>query len=109
MSTYQIDAPIGAGYDGSGFIASPQARAFSASQSAQRLVEPVVRLFVLALAAYRTRRAEREMQQLDERMLRDIGISRETIKHAVRYGRGCDAAPFASAWTSWGVNDPFHH
>jgi len=34
------------------------------------------------------RLAMAELESLDERTLRDIGISRDQIWHAVRYGRG---------------------
>ena len=34
------------------------------------------------------RRAMHELASLDDRTLRDIGISRDEIWHAVRYGRG---------------------
>ena len=34
------------------------------------------------------RRAMHELESLDDRTLRDIGVSRDQIWHAVRYGRG---------------------
>jgi uncharacterized protein YjiS (DUF1127 family) len=41
-----------------------------------------------ALAAWRRkRRAEHELAQLDDRMLRDIGIDRSEIRRVVRFGR----------------------
>ena len=36
----------------------------------------------------RLRRAERDLETFDDRMLRDIGIGRSEIRHAVRRGRG---------------------
>jgi len=41
-----------------------------------------------AFRAYRTHRMERELYELDDRMLRDIGLTRTEIPHLVRYGRG---------------------
>ena len=107
MSIYQIDAPTGAIYADSGLIASGRALGLNAGQRAWRFVQPALRLLVRALGEYRTRRAVREMQRLDDRMLRDIGIGRDAIDFAVRYGRELDAAPFAREWASWGVTDPF--
>ena len=37
------------------------------------------------------RRAMRELESLDDRTLRDIGISRDQIWHAVRHGRGASS------------------
>ena len=107
MSTYLIDAPTGAIYADSGLIAPGRAIGLNAGYRAWRFVQPALRLFVRALGEYRTRRAVREMQRLDDRMLRDIGIGREAIDFAVRYGRELDAASFAREWASWGVIDPF--
>lgn len=45
-------------------------------------------LFGWALKAYRRHRMERELYELDDRMLRDIGLTRTEIPHLVRYGRG---------------------
>jgi uncharacterized protein YjiS (DUF1127 family) len=101
MSTYRIEAPIGAFYDESGLIASGRTHGFDASRRARRLFQPVLRLFVWVLAEYRTRRAVHEMQHLDDRMLRDIGIMRESIDSAVRYGREREVSPFAREWASW--------
>jgi hypothetical protein len=39
---------------------------------------------------WRLRRAATELHELDERMLRDIGIAREEIGHVVRFGRAPD-------------------
>ncbi len=40
-----------------------------------------------ALNAFAARRAARELSMLDDHLLRDIGIHRGQIDHAVRFGR----------------------
>lgn len=99
MSTYQIDAPAGAIYADNSLISAWRA-------GASRAAKWVLQAFVQALAEYRTKQAVRELQQLDDRMLRDIGIDRDAIDYAVRHGRELDVAPFAREWASWGVGDP---
>ncbi|MFO1172980.1 MAG: DUF1127 domain-containing protein [Hyphomicrobiaceae bacterium] len=57
----------------------------------ERTGTPASRLgnvFGWAFAAYRRHRMERELYELDDRMLRDIGLTRTEIPHLVRYGRG---------------------
>jgi uncharacterized protein YjiS (DUF1127 family) len=39
-------------------------------------------------------RAVAELANLDDRMLRDIGVSRSEIPHVVRYGRSVDHVAF---------------
>ena len=39
-------------------------------------------------ADHAARRAMHELESLDDRTLRDIGVSRDQIWHAVRHGRG---------------------
>jgi uncharacterized protein YjiS (DUF1127 family) len=61
--------------------------------TAVRLVwQGIAAAFAQAIAAaqkYRKlRRAERELQYLDERMLKDIGITRSEIGSMTRFGRG---------------------
>jgi MFS family permease len=51
-----------------------------------------LRTFIGALAAeWRLRRAIRELESLDEHRLRDLGLTRGNIEHAVRFGRASDA------------------
>jgi uncharacterized protein YjiS (DUF1127 family) len=40
------------------------------------------------LTRWRIRKAARDLERLDDRMLRDIGVSRTEIGHVVRHGRG---------------------
>jgi uncharacterized protein YjiS (DUF1127 family) len=46
-----------------------------------------MRLMRTIVDAYRVRRAMAQMSALDNRMLRDLGLDRAGIEHAVRFGR----------------------
>ena len=46
-----------------------------------------MRLMRKIVDAYRVRRAMTQMSALDNRMLRDLGLDRAGIEHAVRFGR----------------------
>lgn len=50
----------------------------------------------------RERRAACELRAMDERMLRDIGIAREEIEHAVRCGRGAMLSSHAGCTSPFG-------
>ena len=46
-----------------------------------------MRLMRMVVDAWRVRRAMAQMSALDDRMLRDLGLDRAGIEHAVRFGR----------------------
>ena len=52
---------------------------------------PLMRLWGKAVDAVERRRALRLIGEMDERMLRDIGIRRGNAEHVVRHGRAEDA------------------
>jgi len=59
-------------------------------RAAEAVVGPSwwMRLMRAIVDAYRVRRAMAQMRALDDRMLRDLGVNRAGIEHAVRFGRG---------------------
>jgi uncharacterized protein YjiS (DUF1127 family) len=46
-----------------------------------------VRLYRLAQAEWKHRRAMKELYELDDRMLKDIGIDRSEVPRVARFGR----------------------
>jgi uncharacterized protein YjiS (DUF1127 family) len=78
------------------------AQAGTAFWSAAR---PILRRLLKAIAEHNTRRAVRELQSLDDRLLRDIGLTRASIEQAVRQGRELDMIPFAAEWALWGSKE----
>jgi uncharacterized protein YjiS (DUF1127 family) len=66
---------------------------------------PIVQAVVKAAAEFHTRRAVRDLQHLDDRLLRDMGLTRGTIDYAVRHGREIDLVPYAAEWALWGSVD----
>jgi uncharacterized protein YjiS (DUF1127 family) len=86
-------------------VAAWPARAMAALWYA---VQPIAWLALKAIAEHQTRRAVRELHNLDDRLLRDMGLTRAAIDHAVRYGRELDMVPFAAEWALWGRKDAPH-
>ena len=72
----------------------------TAARPAQRVATdaagPLMRLWVAAVEAAERRRAARLIGEMDDRMLRDIGIHRGNAERAIRHGR--DEAPRAMPW-----------
>ena len=69
----------------------------------RRVWQWIVAAAVKGIAAARKRqlllRAQRELQYLDERMLKDIGISRSQIDPMTRFGRGSRTADRLGLWS----------
>jgi uncharacterized protein YjiS (DUF1127 family) len=64
------------------------AGAASATRSGWSRIVAGLRAYRAALAERRRwRRAREELERLDDRMLRDIGVGRSGIGYVVRYGR----------------------
>ena len=51
-----------------------------------------------AIATSRMRRAARELQMLDDHLLKDIGITRTEIDSVVRYGRESGPSPIRAVF-----------
>lgn len=69
-----------------------------AGQLVWRRIEPTLRIIVKALMEHRIRRAALELSGLDDRMLKDIGLSRWGLEDAVRSNRANDLVPFGPEW-----------
>jgi uncharacterized protein YjiS (DUF1127 family) len=75
-----------------------QARLSATSGSARatvRMAQALMRLASALASEYRTRRAARALNELDDRMLADIGLPRAEIDTAVRWGRSAIASTYA--------------
>lgn len=62
------------------------------------LLTAPVRLGAAVLAEIRARQAMQTLADLDERMLRDIGVERNQIAHACRHGRDVLQRPDLARW-----------
>lgn len=70
------------------FDAAAQLQMPAASTSVlTELLSGPVRLFRRAQAEWQHRRAMKELYQLDDRMLRDIGVDRSEVPRVARFGR----------------------
>lgn len=96
MSSMTIQAGSAPAIDVSGGGLRPRLR--KAGRLAWRGLQPVPRTVFKALMEHRIRRAARELSQLDDRMLKDIGLSRWSLEDAVRSNRTTDLAPFGPEW-----------
>jgi uncharacterized protein YjiS (DUF1127 family) len=68
------------------------ARAWPPGRSGWRLVHAGVCRFIGAIAAERRlRRAIHELESMDDRRLRDLGVIRDDIERVVRFGRDSNA------------------
>ena len=56
------------------------------------------RLGLAILAEFKARHAMQTLADLDERMLRDIGVERDQIAHACRHGRDVLLRPDLTRW-----------
>lgn len=54
---------------------------------AMELLTGPARLFRLAQAEWQHRRSMKELYQLDDRMLKDIGVDRSEVPRVARFGR----------------------
>jgi uncharacterized protein YjiS (DUF1127 family) len=54
---------------------------------AKELLTGPVRLYRLMQAVWQHRRAMKELYDLDDRMLRDIGVNRSEVPRVARFGR----------------------
>ena len=66
--------------------------------TAWRLAKPIVRIVLKAMVEHKIRRASRELARLDDRTLRDIGLSRCGLEDAVRSNRAHELIPFGLDW-----------
>ena len=73
--------------------------------TAWRIFRPIVRVALKAMVEHKVRRAARELARLDDRTLRDIGLSRCGIDDAVRANRVQDLIPFGLDWDLLNGND----
>ena len=103
MSVIQVGGPAGRLHSQTqSSVGAWFAQAATVAWSALR---PIVQVAFKAIAEFHTRRAVRDLQHLDDRLLRDMGLTRGTIDFAVRHGREIDLVPYAAEWALWGTAD----
>ena len=66
--------------------------------AARRFVRSALRIMAKALMEYRIRQATRELARLDDRLLKDIGLSRWALEDAVRSNRAAGMNPLGPEW-----------
>ena len=72
-------------------IANPlRAAGFPGSRATDAAPGPLMRLWAKAVDAVERRRALRHIAEMDDRMLRDVGIQRGNAGHVVAHGREDD-------------------
>ena len=101
MSVIQVGGPAGRLHSPS--QSSSGAWFAQAANIMWSAVRPVVKVAFKAIAEFHARRAVRDLQHFDDRMLRDMGLTRGTIDYAVRHGREIDLVPYAAEWALWGT------
>jgi uncharacterized protein YjiS (DUF1127 family) len=67
-----------------------------------RGTQMVLNIVMRAIVASKTRKALVELQRLDDRMLRDIGLSRCELESAIRSNGKIEKLSFAAGWGLWG-------
>jgi uncharacterized protein YjiS (DUF1127 family) len=82
--TLHFDSDANMAFDATSRLPVPAAN----MSFAMELLTGPARLYRLAQAEWQHRRAMKELQDLDDRMLRDIGVNRSEIPGVARFGRG---------------------
>ena len=77
-------------------------------RAARLAFQPILRIIAKALMQYRIRCAIGELSQLDDRMLKDIGLNRSGLEDAVRTNRGNGLAAFGPEW-AWLTGKEMRH
>lgn len=81
--TLHFESEANVAFDSASRLAMPPAN----MSFAMELLTGPVRLYRLAQAEWQHRRAMKELYELDDRMLRDIGVNRCEVPRVARFGR----------------------